>query len=25
VERASNVPTEQFGELLNALKDVLGE
>jgi len=25
VERASSVPTEQFGELLNALKDVLGE
>jgi hypothetical protein len=25
VERASNVPAEQFGELLNALKDVLGE
>jgi hypothetical protein len=25
VERASNVPTEQFGELLNALKDALGE
>jgi hypothetical protein len=25
VERASNVPSEQFGELLNALKDVLGE
>jgi hypothetical protein len=25
VERASNVPAEQFGELLNALKDALGE
>ena len=25
VERASSVPTEQFGELLNALKDALGE
>lgn len=25
VERASSVPAEQFGELLNALKDALGE